>query len=338
MRILVTGATGFVGSVLDARARRALRGRRPSTPSSCPATSSPAAWRDAGVRVVRRRHRRCRGRARGRGRPRPRRPPGRAHLLLERRRGQPAAGQRGRRPGRSSRPALATGVERLVHVSSVGAVGFHRGRHVRPTRRRPSTGRADILYMASKRRGQDIVERGRPGAGPARPSSSTRPRSWDRATTIRRRPHNALYRRICRRTQIGSLRRRPGHRRRPRPRRPHPQGARGGGPGRAELPRRRRQPPLPPRSSGASPGPAAGGPIPSPCRLLLLARRGTVLERIAERDRPAAPAHGGLRPAERLDGLLRQRQEPAGVRPRLHRSDRTIETAELPGCDQDGWR
>jgi dihydroflavonol-4-reductase len=99
--------------------------------------------------------------------------------------------------------ALAAGTERLVHVSSVGAVGFHRdGTPADETT--PFNWPADILYMASKRRGQDIVEEAARGRGLRavilNAASIMGPGDFNPAT-----PHNQLYRMICRRAQIGSF-------------------------------------------------------------------------------------------------------------------------------------
>jgi dihydroflavonol-4-reductase len=62
----------------------------------------------------------------------------------------------------------------------------------------------DILYMASKRRGQDIVERAVRERGLRavilNPASIMGPGDHNPAT-----PHNELYKRICGRTQIGSF-------------------------------------------------------------------------------------------------------------------------------------
>jgi dihydroflavonol-4-reductase len=99
--------------------------------------------------------------------------------------------------------SLAAGVERLIHISSVGAIGFREdgapGGESTPFNWPP-----DILYMASKRRGQDIVERAVRERGLRavilNPASIMGPGDHDPAT-----PHNQLYRRICGRTQLGSF-------------------------------------------------------------------------------------------------------------------------------------
>jgi dihydroflavonol-4-reductase len=99
--------------------------------------------------------------------------------------------------------SLAARVERLIHISSVGAVGFHEsGQPADETA--PFNWPADILYMASKRRGQDIIERAvREGGLRAvilNPASIMGPGDHNPAT-----PHNELYRRISRGPQFGSF-------------------------------------------------------------------------------------------------------------------------------------
>jgi dihydroflavonol-4-reductase len=99
--------------------------------------------------------------------------------------------------------SLTAGVERLIHVSSVGAVGFHEdGTPADETT--PYNWPSDILYMASKRRGQDIVERAVRERGLRaiilNPASIMGPGDHNPAT-----PHNELYKRIGGRTQIGSF-------------------------------------------------------------------------------------------------------------------------------------
>jgi dihydroflavonol-4-reductase len=99
--------------------------------------------------------------------------------------------------------SLAAGVERLIHISSVGAVGFHEsGQPADETA--PFNWPADILYMASKRRGQDIVEQAVRERGLRavilNPASIMGPGDHNSAT-----PHNELYRRISRGPQFGSF-------------------------------------------------------------------------------------------------------------------------------------
>lgn len=99
--------------------------------------------------------------------------------------------------------SLAAGAERLVHVSSVGAVGFRRdGSPADETV--PFNWPEDILYMASKRRGQDIVERAVRERGLhaaiLNPASIMGPGDHNPST-----PHNELYRRISRGPLFGSF-------------------------------------------------------------------------------------------------------------------------------------
>jgi dihydroflavonol-4-reductase len=99
--------------------------------------------------------------------------------------------------------SLEAGVERLIHISSVGAVGFRRdGSPADETT--PFNWPEDILYMASKRRGQDIVERAVRERGlPAvilNPASIMGPGDHNPAT-----PHNELHKRISRGPLIGSF-------------------------------------------------------------------------------------------------------------------------------------
>jgi dihydroflavonol-4-reductase len=99
--------------------------------------------------------------------------------------------------------SLAAGIERLIHVSSVGAVGF-RADGAPADETTPFNWPDDILYMVSKRRGQDIVERAVHERGLRavilNPASIMGPGDHNPAT-----PQNELYRRICGRTQFGSF-------------------------------------------------------------------------------------------------------------------------------------
>jgi dihydroflavonol-4-reductase len=98
---------------------------------------------------------------------------------------------------------LAAGVERLVHISSVGAMGFHEdGTPADETA--PFNWPEDILYMTSKRHGQDIVERAVRERGlravVLNPASIMGPGDHNPET-----PHNRLYKMICCGTQVGSF-------------------------------------------------------------------------------------------------------------------------------------
>jgi dihydroflavonol-4-reductase len=201
MTVLVTGATGFVGSVLMPELIRRY-GARSVDAFVLPGDAIPESWRDAGVRTfagdiadgaaVRAAvagHRVV------------------VHLagLISYAKGD---GERLRRVNEDGVRAVveacvAAGVGRLVHVSSVGAIGFREdGSPADETV--PFNWPEDFLYMVSKRRGQDIVERAVRERGLRavilNPASIMGPGDRDPAT-----PHNALYRRISGRTQIGSF-------------------------------------------------------------------------------------------------------------------------------------
>lgn len=201
MKILVSGATGFVGSVLMPGLVRRY-GAEAVGAFVLPGEALPSTWREAGVRTfagdiadaaavaaaVR----------------------GHSHVVhmagvISYWKGDEGRLKAVNEDGVRSvvEASLAAGVERLVHISSVGAVGFHKdGRPADETT--PYNWPDDILYMASKRRGQDIVERAARERGlravVLNPASIMGPGDDNPAT-----PLNELYTRICRRTQIGSF-------------------------------------------------------------------------------------------------------------------------------------
>ncbi len=201
MRVLVTGATGFVGAVLMPE----LIGRygAPNIDAfTLPGDRIPGSWAGAGVR-------RYEGdiadpaavAAAVRGHDRV------VHMagLISYWRGDEAGLKAVNEDGVRAvvEACLAAGVERLVHISSVGAMGFHAdGSPADETA--PFNWPADILYMASKRRGQDIVERAVRERGLRAvildPASIMGPGDHDPRT-----PHNRLYRMIGGGTQIGSF-------------------------------------------------------------------------------------------------------------------------------------
>lgn len=201
MRVLVTGATGFVGAVLMPRL---IERHGPGSVDAfvLPGDGIPAAWRDAGVRTFAgdiadpaavaaavRGHDRV------------------VHMagFISYWRGDEGRLRSVNEVGARSvvEACLAAGVERLVHISSVGAVGF-RGDGRPADETTPFNWPEDILYMASKRRGQDIVERAARErslrAVILNPASIMGPGDRDPAT-----PHNRLYRMVRRGTAVGSF-------------------------------------------------------------------------------------------------------------------------------------
>jgi len=98
---------------------------------------------------------------------------------------------------------LRRGIQRLVHISSVGAIGFHRDG--RPAdEETPFNWPVNIYYMTSKHEGQKIVEEAfRRDGLPAvilNPGSIMGPGDHNFAT-----PHNRLYRTIGRKRLFGSF-------------------------------------------------------------------------------------------------------------------------------------
>lgn len=201
MRILVTGATGFVGSVLVPELVRRY-GERAVDAFVLPGDGPPESWRDAGLRIFR-------GDIADEAAVRAA-VDGHSHVVhlagfISYWRGDEDRLRRVNEDGVRAvvEASLAAGIVRLVHLSSVGAIGFHKdGRPADETT--PFNWPEDILYMASKRRGQDIVERAVRERGLRavilNPASIMGPGDRDPAT-----PHNAIYRRISSRTQIGSF-------------------------------------------------------------------------------------------------------------------------------------
>jgi dihydroflavonol-4-reductase len=201
VRILVTGATGFVGAVLMPRLVE-KHGAGAVDAFVLPGDAIPETWRGSGVKTFAgdiadaaavaaavRGHDRV------------------VHLagFISYWKGDEARLAAVNEEGARSvvDGSLAAGVERLIHVSSVGAIGFRKdGTPADETT--AFNWPASILYMTSKRRGQDIVERAVRERGLKavilNPASIMGPGDHDPGT-----PHNRLYRMICCGTQLGSF-------------------------------------------------------------------------------------------------------------------------------------
>ena len=201
MKVLVTGATGFVGSVLMLELI-ARYGASAVSAFVLPGDIIPATWRGAGVQTFSgdiSDARAVRTTAAGHNHI--------VHLagFISYWKGDEDRLRTVNEDGARSivEASLAAGVERLIHISSVGAIGFHEsGQPADETA--PFNWPADILYMASKRRGQDIVEQAVRERGLRavilNPASIMGPGDHNPAT-----PHNELYRRISRGPLFGSF-------------------------------------------------------------------------------------------------------------------------------------
>ena len=201
MKILVTGATGFLGAVLMPRLIRRF-GADSLTAYVLPGDEIPQTWAGPSVRIRRGdiadagavadavRGQTCVIHMAG--------------LISYCRRDLPRLMRVNRDGARCVVEAcLGGGVRRLVHVSSVGAIGFHRDGEP-AAENTPYNWPSNIPYMVSKHEGQRIVEeavreRGLP-AVIVNPASIMGPGDHHFAT-----PHNQLYRRICRGRLFGSF-------------------------------------------------------------------------------------------------------------------------------------
>jgi dihydroflavonol-4-reductase len=201
VKVLVTGATGFVGSVLMLELI-ARYGASAVSAFVLPGDIIPATWRGAGVRTFDGDIADARAVSAAAA--------GHSHIVhlagfISYWKGDEDRLRTVNEDGARSivEASLAAGVERLIHISSVGAIGFHEsGQPADETA--PSNWPADILYMASKRRGQDIVEQAVRERGLRavilNPASIMGPGDHNPAT-----PHNELYRRISRGPLFGSF-------------------------------------------------------------------------------------------------------------------------------------
>jgi len=201
VKVLVTGATGFVGAVLMPE----LIGRYgPASVSAfvLPGDPIPATWRGSGVRTLAGDISDARAVRTATA--------GHSHIVhlagfISYWKGDADRLRTVNEDGARSivEASFQACVERLIHVSSIGAVGF-RADGSPADETTPFNWPADILYMASKRRGQDIVEQAVRERGlravTLNPASIMGPGDHNPAT-----PHNELYRRISRGPLIGSF-------------------------------------------------------------------------------------------------------------------------------------
>jgi dihydroflavonol-4-reductase len=192
-RILVTGATGFVGAVLMPELVHEV-GAEAVAAYVLPGEPIPASWARTGVRTFEGDISDAAAVSKA--------VEGHSHVihmagLISYWRGDLDRLRRVNRDGvqRVVDACLRHRVERLVHISSVGAVGFHKNGDLADettTFNWPS----NIYYMVTKYEGQQVVEAAVRESGlPAiilNPASIMGPGDHNPAT-----PHNRLYRSIC---------------------------------------------------------------------------------------------------------------------------------------------
>lgn len=201
MRVVVTGATGFVGAVLMPLLV-ARYGEKAVSAFVLPEEQIPSSWKGSKVRLLAGDISDSRAVQNA--------VDGHSHVvhlagLISYWRGESERLQRVNVDGVCCvvEACLRSAVRRLIHVSSVGAFGFHRdGRLADETT--PFNWPPAIPYMTSKRQGQQIVEQAVKEKGlPAvilNPASIIGPGDHNPAT-----PHNQLYRWVCCRRLIGSF-------------------------------------------------------------------------------------------------------------------------------------
>jgi dihydroflavonol-4-reductase len=201
MRVLVTGATGFVGSVLMPRLVEQY-GREAVSAFVLPGDRLPETWSGAGIEVVEGDIADAPAVARAAA--------GKTHVvhlagLISYWKGDLEKLTKVNRDGAAAmvEACLEAGTSRLVHISSVGAVGFHKDGTL-ADEETPFNWPPSILYMASKRAGEEIVETAIRERGLRavilNPASIMGPGDHDPRT-----PHNRLYRSICCGRLLGSF-------------------------------------------------------------------------------------------------------------------------------------